>query len=415
MSSNPDVVKREEVPEKQKKSPVKAKPQEDKDQSDEKKKKAQQAMLKRNKKFSISDYSYHLVIGGVILICIAGGVSFFMSDKKKLSITPVIIDKEIQEHNAQNYPFKIGENEFFKGWKLSNAKYIINNQLSTKSSFQRCMASEDSSLLPERYDFRQNHSECARNITNQGNCSSSYAVTPISTLADRFCFQSKEKYKPALSAQVILSCEKNRNFGCKGGYATTVLDYGKKEGFPDEECFPYSGDSEVQCPSTINGCQKYKVQDYCVVGGEENIKREIFKNGPVFVVVPIYRDFLVYKEGIYSFLGGSARFSGGHGLKIVGWDSDNNGKKYWIVENSWGESWGMNGMAHIAIGTKEFYIDDFALAPIPLLEKEEGKDEESLEGLTTEDLEEDKDEKTEKEELQEDKVDDGKNDDKKEN
>jgi cathepsin B len=31
----------------------------------------------------------------------------------------------------------------------------------------------------------------------------------------------------------------------------------------------------------------------------ETIKREIINNGPVVTVIPIYRDFLVYKEGVY--------------------------------------------------------------------------------------------------------------------
>ena len=29
------------------------------------------------------------------------------------------------------------------------------------------------------------------------------------------------------------------------------------------------------------------------------MKREIYKNGPIIAVIPIYRDFLVYKERIY--------------------------------------------------------------------------------------------------------------------
>jgi len=29
-----------------------------------------------------------------------------------------------------------------------------------------------------------------------------------------------------------------------------------------------------------------------VTGGEEGIKREIFKNGPIIAVIPVYRDLL---------------------------------------------------------------------------------------------------------------------------
>jgi cathepsin B len=34
-------------------------------------------------------------------------------------------------------------------------------------------------------------------------------------------------------------------------------------------------------------------------------------------------------------------------VKVIGWDRDEQGYSYWIIENSWGESWGMKGLAYI--------------------------------------------------------------------
>jgi cathepsin B len=59
--------------------------------------------------------------------------------------------------------------------------------------------------------------------------------------------------------------------------------------------------------------------DYCVTATEEGIKREILRNGPVAAVLPIYRDFLVYKKGIYEIIEGTSKFHGGHIVKIIGW------------------------------------------------------------------------------------------------
>jgi len=39
--------------------------------------------------------------------------------------------------------------------------------------------------------------------------------------------------------------------------------------------------------------------DYCVVTEVETIKRDIIKNGPVIGIIPIYREFLNYKSGVY--------------------------------------------------------------------------------------------------------------------
>lgn len=54
-----------------------------------------------------------------------------------------------------------------------------------------------------------------------------------------------------------------------------------------------------------------------------------------------------YKSGIYE------RHSwipmGGHAVKIVGWGVEN-GTNFWIVANSWGETWGENGFFRIKMG-----------------------------------------------------------------
>jgi cathepsin B len=112
--------------------------------------------------------------------------------------------------------------------------------------------------------------------------------------------------------------------------------------------------------------KKQSIDSYCILFSEDDIKRDIFKNGPVVAVTHVHTDFLPYKSGIYTKGDEVPRFSGFSALKIIGWGVEdgsdgqiNKGNKYWIVENSWGEDWGENGYAKISMG-QELMFDQYA-------------------------------------------------------
>lgn len=174
-----------------------------------------------------------------------------------------------------------------------------------------------------------------------------------------------------LSPQSYLSCA-NGTKNCEGGAVASVLDYGKKEGFVATKCLPYSGDKNATCPAdNLANCARYSVDSYCVASTAEGIKREILKNGPVIAIIPIFRDFLIYKDGIYHVIEGTSRFQGGHAIKIIGWGKSPEGVDYWIAENTWGDSWGQKGYAHIAVGEKNLYIDEFVMSATPRVARQD--------------------------------------------
>jgi len=48
---------------------------------------------------------------------------------------------------------------------------------------------------------------------------------------------------------------------------------------------------------------------------------------------------------------------GGHAVKMLGWGVEN-GVKYWLCANSWGGSWGENGLFRIVRGANECHIEE---------------------------------------------------------
>ena len=80
------------------------------------------------------------------------------------------------------------------------------------------------------------------------------------------------------------------------------------------------------------------------------------QNGPVTTFFLAYTDLLYYKSGVYHKTKGE--FGGGHAVKIVGWGKTET-ENYWIIANSWGADWGLDGYFWMREG--ELAVDKFAV------------------------------------------------------
>jgi len=206
--------------------------------------------------------------------------------------------------------------------------------------------------LPANFDWRA-VSDCVHPIRDQQRCGSCWAFGATEALSDRFCIASKGAVDVVLSPQDMVSCD-NWDLGCNGGILSFAWSYLTNTGVVTEDCQAYvSGDGTVpKCPKTCDdgsAKKKYKCASGSVVKASNPaaIQSEIFANGPMETGFDVYEDFFSYKSGIYHYTSGDK--AGGHAVKIVGWGEEN-GVKYWICANSWGNSWGMEGFFNIEFG-----------------------------------------------------------------
>jgi len=94
---------------------------------------------------------------------------------------------------------------------------------------------------------------------------------------------------------------------------------------------------------------------YAIGSVVDKIATEIQTHGPVEGTFAVYEDFANYVSGVYAHKTGS--LLGYHAIKIIGWGVQND-VKYWIVQNSWNPTWGIQGFFWIQSGTNECGIED---------------------------------------------------------
>ena len=101
------------------------------------------------------------------------------------------------------------------------------------------------------------------------------------------------------------------------------------------------------------GSVKVQGGSYNITAGDEDeLKEMLYHMGPIAVSFQVVSDFRDYKEGIYNSSDcNSTEQDINHAVVAVGFGEDGETKqKYWIIKNSWGESWGDKGYFKIQRG-----------------------------------------------------------------
>jgi cathepsin B len=251
--------------------------------------------------------------------------------------------------------------------------------------------------LPENFDARDQWPDCPtlKEIRDQGSCGSCWAFGAVEAMSDRVCIKSNATTHFRFSAEHLVSCCHTCGFGCNGGFPGSAWSYWVRKGIVSGGpynssigCQPYQiapcehhvngtrmpCSGEGKTPKCENKClnDAYKVDfktdkhfgasSYSVGRHEDQIRLELFKNGPVEGAFTVYEDFVQYKEGVYQHVTGKAL--GGHAIKIFGYGVEKN-VKYWLIANSWNSDWGDHGTFKILRGVDHLGIESQISAGLP--------------------------------------------------
>jgi len=111
----------------------------------------------------------------------------------------------------------------------------------------------------------------------------------------------------------------------------------------------------------------HKVSEYGVFYGAENIKKSIYKDGPVACSIDATAQLEAYTGGVFS--QEKLLPIPNHFVSIVGWGVEESGEEYWNVRNSWGTYWGEDGFFRIRMHKNNLGIELDCYYAMPIIEE----------------------------------------------
>jgi len=251
--------------------------------------------------------------------------------------------------------------------------------------------------LPDTVDWRNmdgiNYLSWNKNQHIPQYCGSCWAQGSTSAIADRFnILNGGLNASPVgLNAQVIVNCQAGGS--CDGGNPGAVYRYAHTTGIPYSSCEQYTaynlqdrmcedidlcrdctwppppvGDDGMDGCRAITNFKKYYVSEYYKLSGVDEMKAELYANGPISCGIHATDNFENnYDGGIYSEY---VRFPMiNHEISVVGYGKNEAGEEYWIGRNSWGTYWGDYGFFYMAMYENNLGITHDCVAGTPTYEK----------------------------------------------
>jgi cathepsin F len=186
-------------------------------------------------------------------------------------------------------------------------------------------------------------------VKDQGYCGSCWAFSATSQIESDAIRAGILTTSDALSPQQIVSCDEV-DYGCDGGNTETAYMYVKTNGgLVSSTEYPYTSywGKTGSCSSTDSATENSMVtlSTFYTLGGEDKMESYMLSTGPLSVCLDA-STWSSYTSGIVS-----AEACGtdvDHCVQAVGINTD---EGYWIVRNSWGTSWGIDGHIWLETGT----------------------------------------------------------------
>ncbi|MCB0643181.1 MAG: peptidase C1, partial [Phaeodactylibacter sp.] len=282
---------------------------------------------------------------------------FFLGGQETLSGGTTVSDNNDQQGDF-SFGAALSEEEFDKAEVFAPLSYGSYSQYRIPSSVSL------SDYAPKRLHQGQ-----------QGSCvgwATSYAARTILQAQATNQAPNNVAFSPSfLYNQIALS-------GCNGAYMRNALEVLRTRGDLPYNDYPYTDQS---CSKLPNNSQQQQAQQFRIKGYNrltagagnytidlDGVKQHLAQGAPVVIGMQVGGTFMQAMRGREVWNPNSRDRSlmgySGHAMCVIGYDDNKSGGAFQIM-NSWGESWGQDGIAWVRYADFEYFVKEaYGLYPM---------------------------------------------------
>ncbi|CAN1229450.1 Senescence-specific cysteine protease SAG39 [Linum perenne] len=245
---------------------------------------------------------------------------------------------------APNNSYTLGLNQFAdltdQEFKATKTGFMGHVRSSQHGHFRYANVSD----VPTTVDWRKNGAVTP--IKDQGKCGCCWAFSTVASVEG--INQLSTGKLVSLSEQELVDCDtQGNNQGCNGGLMDDAFKFiiqnkglTTESNYPYKTKYPYDA-ADGTCNANKEGSSAATIKGYeDVPANNEAALMKAVASQPISVAIDAGdSSFQFYSSGIFT---GECGTELDHGVTAVGY-GESDGKKYWLVKNSWGAQWGEAG------------------------------------------------------------------------